>query len=350
MTAVHKPESLAVQMTEVAAIGTLPLEVQHQLELRKLSNQVAGKLAELNWGKQLDHATRRAVADWGNRFDVDTTTEINVLGGNVYVNAAYYLRRLGNLISDGLVEYAYADHIEDDPRLKQLGPEGEGEYSRRLQQRLMHGIKGDPASAVVFRIKLRSLDREITGAKWCGNGTRKGDPVGDSFPVESSESRAARRAMRLIVSHVPKKMAAEIDAIETSAEHLSARIASAKHQFREESAALEVKSSPMALPAPGDPYGPVATVEKPEMETATVARNEPAVPAPQERKLSRNEQVKMPFTMGDATVGTPLGLCTSAELDKARNWAMENGKFPEFVEAAGIVLDDRSNESQELGL
>jgi hypothetical protein len=256
----------AIQMTEVAAIGSLPPDVQQQLELRKLSNQVAGKLAELNWGKQLDHATRRAIADWGSRFRIDVSTEIHVLGGNVYLNAAYYLRRLSELIEEGLVEYAYADHIEDDARLAKLGPEGEGEATRRLRMRLMYGVKGDPASCVAFRVKLRSMDREVVGVKACGGGVRKNDPVGDAFPSETAESRAARRAMRLIVSHVPRGMATEIEAIETSAEQVGARIATAKHQLKEQNAALEVRPSQMALPAAGDPYGPVATVEKPDAE------------------------------------------------------------------------------------
>jgi hypothetical protein len=256
----------AIQMTEVAAIGSLPPDVQQQLELRKLSNQVAGKLAELNWGKQLDHATRRAIADWGSRFRIDVTTEIHVLGGNVYLNAAYYLRRLSELIEEGLVEYAYADHIEDDARLAKLGPEGEGEATRRLRMRLMYGVKGDPASCVAFRVKLRSMDREVVGVKACGGGVRKNDPVGDAFPTETAESRAARRAMRLIVSHVPRGMATEIEAIETSAEQVGARIATARHQLREQNAALEINPRPMALPSQSDPYGPVATVEQPEAE------------------------------------------------------------------------------------
>lgn len=264
-----RPESTAVQMAAPASVGKLPPEIQQQLELRKLSNQVAGKLAELNWGKSLDHDTRRAIADWGQRFRIDVSTEIHVLGGNVYLNAAYYLRRLSELIEEGLVEYAYADHIEDDPRLAKLGPEGEGEATRRLRMRLMYGVKGDPASCVAFRVKLRSMDREVVGVKACGGGVRKNDPVGDAFPTETAESRAARRAMRLIVSHVPRGMATEIEAIETSAEQVGARISTAKHQLREQNAALEINPRPMALPSQSDPYGPVATVEKPDAEAVT---------------------------------------------------------------------------------
>lgn len=270
MTAPSRDPGTAVQMVESAAVGKLPPEVQAQLELRKLSNQIAGKLAELNWGKQLDHATRRAVADWGSRYRIDVTTEIHVLGGNVYINAAFYLRRLGEMIEAGLVEYAYADHVEPDERLLQLGAEGEGEANRRLRERLKHGIPDKAVSAVVFRVKLRAMDQEITGAKWCGGGTRKSDPVGDNFPVETSESRAARRAMRLVTTHVPKHLQDELIEIEGEAERLGERIVQVQREIKTRDAELARPETPMALPAPGDPYGPVATVPAPAKEAERV--------------------------------------------------------------------------------
>lgn len=338
MTATQKPESTAVQMTEIAAIGNLPPEIQQQLELRKLSNQVAGKLAELNWGKQLDHATRRAVADWGNRFGVDTTIEINVLGGNVYINAAYYLRRLSELIDSGLVEYAYADHIEDDPRLLKLGPDGEGESSRRLRMRIMYGVKGDPASCVAFRVKLRSMDREVVGVKACGGGVRKNDPVGDAFPTETAETRAARRAMRLLVSHVPKKVSTEIETIEASAEALGNRIASAKHQFKDETTALEIRPSPLALPSQGDPYGPVATAEKPDTVTAGAAPEA----EPEQPKRSAAYLFKLPY---GALKGTPIGELPPEDLDKWYQTVREQGdpdqKTRAFIAAYEELVNER---------
>ena len=243
--------SLAVQD---AAIGRLPANVQEQLELRRLSNQVAGQLAEMNWGKQLDLNTRRAIADWGRQFRVDVTTEIHVLGGNIYLNAAFYLRRLGELIAAGLVEYAYADHVEDDKRLKQLGPEGEGEFSRRLRERIMHAIPDAAASSVVFRIKLRGMEKEVVGVKWCGGNTRKNDPVGEAMPVETSESRAARRAMRLLASHVPQKVAEELNTIEETAEALSGRVVEAKAQIAELDARATITPKAIAAGAADDPY------------------------------------------------------------------------------------------------
>ena len=242
-----------VAVTAPASAGTLPVHLQQALELRKLSNQVAGKIAELNWGQKLDLMTRRAVADWARTYAIDPTTEIHVLGGNIYLNAAYYLRRLAQLIERGIVEYAYADHVEDDPRLKELKDDGVGEYNRRLRERIKWQVPEKAAAAVVFRVKLRSMDREIVGVKWCGNGVNKNDPVGDAKPVETSESRAARRAMRQIVTHIPN--AADILEVEETAQEMSERITSARAAFDASEAAINsrVKQMPPRVD-PNDPY------------------------------------------------------------------------------------------------
>lgn len=242
-----------VAMVAPASAGTLPAHLQQALELRKLSNQVAGKIAELNWGQKLDLMTRRAVADWARTYAIDPTTEIHVLGGNIYLNAAYYLRRLAQLIERGIVEYAYADHVEDDARLKELKEEGIGESNRRLRERIKHQVPDKAASAVVFRVKLRSMDREVVGVKWCGNGVNKNDPVGDAKPVETSESRAARRAMRQIVTHMPN--AIELLEVEESAQEMSERIASANADFDRREA--QIAGRPKQMPPrvdPDDPY------------------------------------------------------------------------------------------------
>jgi phage RecT family recombinase len=58
---------------------------------------------------------------------------------------------------------------------------------------------------------------------------------------------------------------------------------------------------------------------------------------------SADELVTMPFTKGDATVGTPLHAVSSEALAKAVNWAMRNEshRYSAFIEAASRVLDDR---------
>lgn len=253
-------ESTSVALVSPAAIGVLPPEVQQRLELRKLSNQIAGKLAEMNWGKQMDLTTRRAIADWGQRYGVDPATEIHVLGGNIYLNASYYLRRLAGLIARGVVEYAYADHIEDDERLKAMGGDGVGEANRRLRERIMYQVPDKAAAAVVFRIKLRSMTREIVGVKWCGGGTRKNDPVGDANPVETAESRAARRAIRQIITHVPED-ASEIIEAEDAAEVLSETVTQRRVEAKAYAAADAHRNIGLPAVDPNDPYALAADAQ-----------------------------------------------------------------------------------------
>jgi hypothetical protein len=263
MSTSTKPEPTAVAVRDVShGVGRLPPEVEQQLQLRRMRNQIAGELAKQNWGKSLDENTRRAIADWGQQFRVDTTTEIQVLGGNVYPAAVFYLRKLSEMIDAGLVEYAYPDHVEADSRLRALGPEGEGEFNRRLRERIKHAIPDAAASSVIFRVKLRSMDQEVTGTKWCGGGTRKNDPVGEQFPVETSETRAARRCMRQITSHVPPAVASEIRAVEDSAELLSEHVKQAKARIADVEATRNPPRKAIAAGVSDDPYAQVATNEQ----------------------------------------------------------------------------------------
>lgn len=295
MTAVQTTTDVA----PMRGIGHLPPEIQHALQLRKMRNVVAAKIAGMSWGEKIDDETRRAVAEWGQQFRVDVTTEIFILGNRVYVNAAFYLRRLSELIADGLVEYAIADHVEDDPRLKQLGPEGEGEYSRRLRERIKYAVPDKAASAVVFRVKLRSMDLEVAAAKWCGNGTRKNDPVGEAFPVESAESRAARRCMRLIVSHVPAAVAGEIEAIEGSAAVLSERVAVGRARVKDQSAreiAEQRAPQMIASGTPEDPYSLDAREKVSEVKSATTPESREGVDraSPQSTPAARQQPASAP--------------------------------------------------------
>lgn len=218
---------------EAQAVGKLPPEIQQAIELRKMQNIVAAKLAGLSWGQNLDHNTRRAIAEYGRRYGIDVTTEMDILGNRPYLNSRYYLRRLAELVEAGLVEYAVPDHIEADPRLAEIAADKNApahiresaiaENYRRAMMRVEFQAPDKAASVVVFRIKLRALTREIVGCKWAGNGTRKNDPVGEASPVESSESRAARRAVRQIASHVPA-FARQVEEVEIAAAELEGQI------------------------------------------------------------------------------------------------------------------------------
>jgi len=357
-----------------ASIGLLPPDLQQALQLRKLRNQVAGQLAAQNWGKSLDLETRRAIADWGQQFRVDVTTEIHVLGGNVYLNAAFWLRQLSEMIEAGIVEYAYADHVEDDPRLKQLGAEGEGEYSRRLRERIMHGLPDKAAAAVIFRIKLRSMDKEITGAKACGNGVKKNDPVGDAAPIETCESRAARRAMRMIASHVPRAVADDVERINESASELTDRIKQARAAFAISEASH--RRAPVLMAGSTEPYETDDARQSPQEAQRvtppprTEAQRHAAVQAasgadPYAEDSSDTGDGRdardagdvagkhtgpaafvMPFAMGGAAKGVALSSVSTKDLGDSIRFAADVEKYATFVEMATEVLEQRRLESE----
>lgn len=199
------PAVIPADPTKAERKSSLPPEILAAIELRKAQNLVTAQLAALNWGKALDIEARRAVAEWGRRNNVDVTTEIDVLGNNIYLNARFFLRKLSDMIDAGLVEYAVDDYVHADARLAKIGTEQAiREDERRAMERIKHGIPEAATGACIFRVKLKSMSEEVTGANWCGGGTRKSDPVGEAEPVKTAGSRAARRAMRKLASHLPR--------------------------------------------------------------------------------------------------------------------------------------------------
>jgi hypothetical protein len=238
------------------AIGNLPPEMAAMVELRRANNIIAAQIAETNWGKGMDRETRRAIADWGRRHEIDVNTEINVLGGNIYLNSMFYLGRLAKMIERGLVEYAVADHVEADPRLGEFPDE----LKRRIFERIKFQIPDIAKSAVVARVKLRNSDMEFNAAKWCGGrGTNSSgklkDPVGEEFPVETSESRAWRRVLKLLVSHVPDEIRRIQQAEEDAQVSLSTVIETDRDQQRVDSARVQRQLNPPLVADVHETYG-----------------------------------------------------------------------------------------------
>lgn len=251
-----QPTAVATQDAEEKAVGKLPAELQEAVNVRKVLNLAAAKLAGTVWGKSMDLETRRQIADWGRRYGVDVVTEINILGSNIYLNAAFYINRLAQMTEQGLVDYAIADHVENDDRLAEF-PE---EARRRRALRVEYQLPELAVSAVVARVKLRNTPVEFTAAKWCGgrgknnNGNLK-DPVGEEFPVETSETRAYRRVMRLLVAHVPAE-AERVTAIAESIERdLSQVLEASAERIKGESQILQRQLRPAPVADVMEDYG-----------------------------------------------------------------------------------------------
>jgi hypothetical protein len=252
--------AVAPQSKTQRVVGKLPPELQAAVEYRRGVNVVAAQIAETNWGKGMDRETRRAVAEWGRRHAVDVTMEIYVLGGNIYLNARFYMNRLAAMVEAGVVEYAMADHVEKDVRLEALGDEGKAEIHRRLLERIKFQLPEAAVSAVVARVKLRNTPVEFSAAKWCGGrGKNKdgkwNDPIGENFPVETSETRAFRRCLRLLVSHIPEMVRRVQQAEEDAEVSLSQVLSEDSARQRIEEARAMQPPKMLKAETPGDPYG-----------------------------------------------------------------------------------------------
>lgn len=232
---------------EIAALirttppGDLPPAARMMLEERKIKNRIAAAIAGMSWGKNLDLASRVALAEWGRRNNVDVTQEVHILGDRLYLNAQFYLNRLQPLIQNGQVEYLLAEHCHVDKRLDPNDPTDAKEIRRRRDLRIAYNIPDAAVGAVVARLKLRAVAEEFSGAKWCGGGTRKNDPVGDATPVETAETRAYRRVCKLVVSHIPKLRAQLEEADDDAALNVSAVISESKENERALRAELDAR-------------------------------------------------------------------------------------------------------------
>lgn len=213
------------------ALGDLPAHLKASLELRRRDRAMAAAIANESWGKKLDAETRAAIAGYCQKYGIDVT-EIDVLGGQLYRNARFYFSRLAALHRAGLIEYAYADHIAADPRLvedaKSADPElariAQDEFVRRRAARTEFAVPEDAVAACVFRVKTKGAVRETTGCKWIPAKVEN-DPVGKSRPVETVESRAARRCLRQLISNIPAPVGDVLTAIEAEFEVLESKVA-----------------------------------------------------------------------------------------------------------------------------
>lgn len=209
-------------------------QLQPYLDQRREIADMARAFRNTLWGKDLPEATARSIAHWCKRHGVDAT-EVSVLGGQPYIEATYYLRRLASLDAT-LIEYAFADHVHADARLLTLMEEpipedadeatreailanraaARREHYRRVAERIKHSLPDSAVAAVVYRVKKRGMEREFTGADWCGgkgkktqrkkDGTtyeREIDPIGDAEPRKTAETRAARRCLRQVIATFP---------------------------------------------------------------------------------------------------------------------------------------------------
>jgi hypothetical protein len=181
-------------------------ELQARIDERRLQSAMVQKIRGATWGNQWDAHTIAAVATWARENDVEPITEIDMLGGNLYLKARHYERKLSQLIAADQIEYARKDWVHVDARLETMAAAGDrraiDESARRTFERIKYNLSDAADAACVYRIKHRLMTDEVTGAKEHVPGKRK-DPVGDAMPMETVETRALRRAMLQLKESLP---------------------------------------------------------------------------------------------------------------------------------------------------
>jgi hypothetical protein len=235
------------------------------LDLRGRQRAVMRELRNKTWGKDLGDNTLKALVLWCEKRGMDAATEVDVLGGNIYLNAKFYLRKLAQKIDAGLIDYAYADHVEHDERLLRLANDASGppdvrerakaENYRRAMERIAHRLPDTALAAVVFRVKVKGMTTEMTGAKAVGGfrgknaGGKLKDPIGEEFPTETAESRAARRACRQIIDAFPD-LKAEMDVVEAEAKLVAVEVQAGRAALK-----AEVRQPSLMSGRPVQDYG-----------------------------------------------------------------------------------------------
>jgi hypothetical protein len=218
---------------------------------------------------------------------VDVATEVDILGGNIYRNANYYLRKLAEMVDLELIDYAVADYVHVDERLTTLNTQAATlEIGRRLDERIKYGLRDESVAICIFRIKLHTLSEETIGfaeCGWKGPGRKPGkpDPVGDTEPVKTSVTRATRRAMRQIVTHIPAFEAKE-NALDEASKALGTQLGQEIHDTKEE---LRKRNERVPVPSDidpstGKPFGSLRRTATVQPTPQSAPQDAPAPQAP----------------------------------------------------------------------
>jgi hypothetical protein len=287
-------------------------------------------------------------------------TELDILGGNFYINSEWSLRKLGEMRRRGLVDDFWIVHIHADTRLKALiddpnmgetyREEARRRWSDALFKRVEQNVPEEAAAAAIAYIVLPGGGHPIKGCKWGGNGTsvrqaRGGgatapNPIVENNAALSVESQAIRRAMRQVASAVGD-LAPDFEKIESELSGITARAAAVvQDQARiDERAELE-HHEPRRLSTQGFlGYAPEHEAPAEVPDAAERAR--------QIAEAQRAAQMADPYAAGEAprennlpTMADALGLAKADRENIARNLADTGGTITaHFAVGGGEVID-----------
>jgi hypothetical protein len=265
------------QSASAVARQNLSPERQAIIDERKAQNAMATAIRGATWSKELSADGVRSLAEYCRRHNLDPLRHIDVLGGNIYLNADFYDERAAPLIQRGIIIPHQVEFINADARLEALASAGDewakGESMRRLRARIEHNVPDKAIAAAVQRFTLTSTGREIIGVNWCGGGSRQRDPVGDTEPTKTAETRARRRALIKILEVLPE-YGTQLDGMHGEMAQLNEVIVADVIGEKSRQAEMTAANRPRALSAGAfDPYAEALDVATPMPSEATQRAN-----------------------------------------------------------------------------
>lgn len=178
-------DKLEVQLLDQARTPeerALAFRLASQARQSKMIRDVAVAVAETGWGKEVSPISRAAVVRYCLEIGADPVRHVHVLGGNVYLNAAFWMDLVA---ANPKFIRPEIEFIHDDDRADQA------ERERRKAKRLLLGVPEAAKGAAVVTLYYNGRG-PFVGVNWAG--AKKSDPVGEQEPTKTAETRAYRRA------------------------------------------------------------------------------------------------------------------------------------------------------------
>jgi hypothetical protein len=201
MAAAAKPEEQPTAGTAVAR------RVDARVAELKERNQLVAAIRGTQWGRDTSPEVARAVAHYCHENNLDPVRHVEILGGRIYLTSALYDEKGAPLLRAGVIVPDEPEYINADPRLDEQAKAGAEwavqESERRLKLRIQYNVPEKAAAAVVQRFRIASSGAVIVGVNWCGGGSKQRDPVGDTEPAKTAQTRARRRAWTQIADVIP---------------------------------------------------------------------------------------------------------------------------------------------------
>lgn len=272
MSAAQKPETTDVATSKDAArlerIDKLESIRNQNRERNALIAAIRGTL----WGKETTVEMARYIAQYCRENNLDAVRHVELLGGRIYLTAELYDEKGAPLIMDGTIIPDEPDYINADKRLDKLAEAGDEwakqESTRRQRARIDFNAPENALAICVQRFRIKASEATIVGVNWCGGGARTKDPVGDSEPTKTAQTRARRRCWKQIAQIIPG-YAAIIGPIEEGVKAINDSLPVRT---------VEKPSTQRALLAAQPTYGDTVTAEAVEAESAPyTGEREPAL-------------------------------------------------------------------------